>query len=266
MAPPMAPPMQPAPQMAPPQPPMVAPQVFNGSFNGAFNGSLGAAPQASQFAPPQFGQQPFAQQQPFGGAAAQAPQQWNANAPIATRTRSRAAVGGAAIGGGNPAVVAKGSLAAMAMEQEGSRAIQQRLHAMAPHELLAAIDELAPHLTSLAANPFGNYLVSSMATLPAAHPAIFKALQGHVVRLMAHPQGSRVVQAALERLPPPQVANLVAELEGKVVDVACGTHGSWSVVAAYKHSGAGFVLREIAVEIGRLSVQQNGSRVVQRVW
>merc|ERR1719329_2084247 len=128
-----------------------------------------------------------------------------------------------------------------------------------------AVEELAPSLLALATNAFGNYLVSAMACLPLAHGAIAAALAGHVCQLMQHPQGSRVCQAAFERLPPPLAATLVAELEGRVCEVACGTHGSWSVVAAHKHTRATFILAELATDIGRLATMQNGSRVVQRV-
>jgi len=77
---------------------------------------------------------------------------------------------------------------------------------------------------------------------------------------------ARVLQAALERLPAPLVGRLVLELEGRVAEVASGTHGSWSVVAAYKHAGRpSFIVDELAYDIARLSSQQNGSRVVQRV-
>lgn len=157
------------------------------------------------------------------------------------------------------------SLAAMAVEQEGSRLLQQQLYAMAPAELAAAVNELAPHMPDLATNQFGNYLISAMAGLPAAHAAIHAALSGHVTRLMQHPQGSRVTQAAFERLPAPLASSLVQELAGHVGEVACGTHGSWSVVAAYNHTHAPFIVREIAADIHRLARLQNGSRVVQRV-
>jgi len=165
---------------------------------------------------------------------------------------------GASAAGGPP-------LFAMAQEQEGSRMLQQLLFAMAPKELEMAVAELAPHLATLATNAFGNYLVSAMACLPAAHAAIQQALTGQLCRLMQHPQGSRVCQAAFERLPRPMVVALASELEGRVGEVACGTHGSWSVVAAHKHTRLPFVLAELARDIGRLATQQNGSRVVQRV-
>ena len=168
-------------------------------------------------------------------------------------------------GVGGAGSFARGSLALLAQEQEGSRLLQQQLVSMPPGELIQAVDELGPHLANLATNAFGNYLVSAMTSLHAAHPAIHSALTGNVCRLMQHPQGSRVVQAALERLPAHLSATLVDELEGRVSEVASGTHGSWSVVAAYKHTHKAFVLKELAHEIRWLSAQQNGSRVVQRV-
>lgn len=158
-----------------------------------------------------------------------------------------------------------GRLYALAQEQDGSRTLQQHLAAMPPAELAAAVDELAPHLGALATHPFGNYLVSSMAFLPLAQPAIHTALRGRLCALMQHPQGSRVCQAAFERLPQPAAASLVAELRGRVCEVACGTHGSWSVVACYRFTRAAFIAPELAADIARLATDQNGSRVVQRV-
>ena len=160
---------------------------------------------------------------------------------------------------------ARVSLPAMAIEQEGSRLLQQQLFAMGAAELANAVEELAPHLASLSTNAFGNYLVSAMAALPAAHAAVHAALVGQVSYLMQHPQGSRVTQAAFERLPAAHATSLASEMAGQVSAIACGTHGSWSVVAAYKCTRAPFILAEIAADITRLSALQNGSRVVQRV-
>lgn len=168
-------------------------------------------------------------------------------------------------GVGGAGSFARGSLALLAREQEGSRLLQQKLVSMPPGELIQAVDELGPHLANLATNAFGNYLVSAMADLRPAHQAIHSALTGNICRLMIHRQGSRVVQSALARLPANMSANLVDELEGHVSEVASGTHGSWSVVAAYQHTHKAFVLKELALEIRWLSAQQNGSRVIQKV-
>jgi len=158
-----------------------------------------------------------------------------------------------------------GRLVEMAREQEGSRILQRALMTMSPIRLQAACDELGPHLGELATNLFGNYLVSSMATLPQAQAALVAALTGRVVELMQHAQGSRVVQAALEALPNKAVRELVAELEGSVADCAVTTNGSWSLVAAFRATRAGFIITEISQHILTLSTHVNGSRAVQRI-
>merc|ERR1719198_222838 len=94
-----------------------------------------------------------------------------------------------------------GSLFAAAQEQDGSKFLQARLKVMPPAELAAAVAELAPHLATLASHPFGNYLVSAMTGIPAAHQAIHAALTGRLCSFMQHPQGSRVCQHAFEKLP-----------------------------------------------------------------
>ena len=63
-----------------------------------------------------------------------------------------------------------------------------------PHQ---ASEALEPHLFELSKHTFGNYAVSKLATLPPTHPALTRALRGNVVELLQHPQGSRVVQAAM---------------------------------------------------------------------
>jgi len=136
---------------------------------------------------------------------------------------------------------------------------------MGPEELRTAIDELTPHVSSLATHSFGNYLVSTMASMPVAHPALYAAMRGRVTALMQHPQGSRVIQACFGNLAVAQTESLVGELVGRVVEVSLGTHGSWSVVAAYKATHAPFIVTELAAQVTKLAMQQNGSRVVQRV-
>ena len=239
LMPPAMPPLPPRQQpqsMLPPMPPPSAQQRTT-QIQGLWQAYLPPMAQTPVYAPT------MAPAVPFAAAPSMAP----AAAPAAAAPFSR------------------GSLASMAQEQEGSRLLQQHLRSLPPPELAEAVDELAPHLGALSTNAFGNYLVSAMACLPQAHHAIHMALTGAVCRLMQHPQGSRVCQSALQRLPPPIVHKLVDELEGRVAEVACGTHGSWSVIAAYKHSRRAFILTELANQLAFLATHQNGSRVAQRV-
>jgi len=161
--------------------------------------------------------------------------------------------------------VSYGRLAEMAFTQEGSKQLQEDLHRMPPTKLQEACDELAPAIGDLCTHTFGNYLVSSLCSLPQAQPAIIAALTGHIVELAAHVQGSRVVQSALSALTATIACTLVAELAGHVAQVAKQTCGSWTICSAYRTSHADFILREVAADIGQLSILQDGSRVVQRI-
>lgn len=158
-----------------------------------------------------------------------------------------------------------GRLVDIAKQQEGSRALQRALASMSPVRLQEACAELGPYLGELATNLFGNYLVSSMASLPEAQPWVEKALRGRVVELMKHAQGSRVVQAALDALPSKAVHALVGELEGHVAATSMSVNGSWSVCAAFKVTRSPFIVREIAESMGRLATQHSGSRAVQKI-
>jgi len=151
------------------------------------------------------------------------------------------------------------------MDKKGSRQLQDGLPKMSDAQLARAVDELGPHLLMLAKHPAANYVVSRLASLPLAHAAVRAALVGHVVSLMLHAQGSRVVQAAIAELPLPHADALVRELHGHVARCALDTHGSWGVCAAYKRTHAPFLLDGVVEQLEALAVQQHGCRVVQRV-
>jgi len=123
----------------------------------------------------------------------------------------------------------------------------------------------APHLCSLAQHAFGNYLVSKLASLPLVRPALAAAFRGHMASLLCHAQGSRVVQAFLAAAAPADAEALVSELDGRVVECALDTYGSWGVCVAYSATRAPFVLRQLSAAVVRLSLEQHGSRVVQYV-
>lgn len=112
---------------------------------------------------------------------------------------------------------------------------------------------------------FGNYLVSSFAKLPSMHKMLAEGLSGHVVRLVRHAQGSRVIQTALSELSVESAKALTEELNGQVVECSLSTHGSWGVCIAFQLTLAPFILHQIAAHIFTLGTQQHGCRVVQSV-
>jgi len=136
---------------------------------------------------------------------------------------------------------------------------------MSDAQLQCACEELAPYLLELSTHQFGNYVVSKLAVRPQAQLPLFCALQGSVVRLLKHPQGSRVVQAAIAALPVQDAKTLVQELDRHVLECALDTHGSWGVCIGYKHTHAPFILEQMAKHMPALCTQQHGVRVVQQV-
>jgi len=247
MAPPMAPPFAPvpgAPYASPMGSPMVAPQPYYEPPSSPYAEAPQAAPLPQQY---------FGLPQQYATAPAAAP---GSSVPGSPPGKPR----GASMSAGS-------SLVERARSKEGSLALQKEMHSMAPAKLQATIDELAPALPELCTDTFGNYLVSGIVRLPPAQPPIEAALRGRVVELARHAQGSRIFQAALDALPGPTVASLVAELQGHVAEVAFTTNGSWSVVAAFKatHGSHPFLAAEVGAALEQLATVQDGSRVVQRL-
>lgn len=203
-----------------------------------------------------------------GSAAAPA-----ASASGSARERNGSDGGGGGGGNGSAAEsssrgsskVTFGQLAALAMDPKGSRLLQAEMPRMSRTQFGRARAELGPHLYGLAKHTFGNYLVSRLATIEAMHETLAAAFRGHMLELMCHAQGSRVVQAFLQALPAGAALGCVAELGGSVLECALDTHGSWGICVAFEHTRAPFVLHEIASSVYELSIQQHGCRVVQSV-
>jgi len=156
-------------------------------------------------------------------------------------------------------------LAEMAKDPKGSRQLQLELPRWSAAQLKHASEELEPHLFELSKHTFGNYAVSKLATLPPTHPALTRALRGNVVELLQHPQGSRVVQAAMSALPASETLALVHEIDGHILECSLDTHGSFGVCVSFRHTHAPFILQQLARHISALSTQQHGCRVVQSV-
>merc|ERR1719473_2456914 len=174
--------------------------------------------------------------------------------------------GGRAAPAPAPAGRTRGALLSAAKEQQGSRRLQSDLARMSDAQLESACAELAPHLLELSMHQFGNYVVSKLAGRPQAQPHLVAALRGHVVELLQHAQGSRVVQATINALPQAEAAALVGELDGHVFQCALDTHGSWGVCVAFKATHAPFIVAQMARNMAALATQQHGIRVVQHAY
>ena len=158
-----------------------------------------------------------------------------------------------------------GSLAQVARDAKGSRRLQGELSRMSAAQLQQVGDELAPEIFELAKHPFGNYLVSRMAGMPPLQPAVAHGLKGHIVDLVTHVQGSRVVQAALNALDDASAAMLSEELRGHVLRCSVDTYGSWGVCVAFERCLPAWMLHEVTSQLEQLAMQQQACHVVQSV-
>ena len=161
--------------------------------------------------------------------------------------------------------VPRGRVVAMATDPKGSRWLQDALPHMSAAQLEEVAAELAPQAGALACHPSGNYLLSRLAHLPSLQPHLAAGLRGRMLALATHPQGARVVQAALKHLPDATAADLVSELRGHVAAAAADVHGAWSLAAAYERCLPPFILDEISAELPRLAAMPHAGRAVQAV-
>lgn len=75
-------------------------------------------------------------------------------------------------------------------------ALQAKLPGLSNEELARVSIELERDIYDLSRHTFGNYLVSRLATFEEFHRQLHRAIQGHVVDLLKHAQGSRRVPHA----------------------------------------------------------------------
>ncbi|KAJ8602810.1 hypothetical protein CTAYLR_002583 [Chrysophaeum taylorii] len=114
----------------------------------------------------------------------------------------------------------RGRVAQLCRDQHGSRFLQAQLDERASTpEKTVILEEVVPKTRELAADVFGNYVVQKVLTNgdQTAVDGVARELAGHAVALSLHVYGCRVVQKALDVLPPHQAVVLVKEFRSNVV-------------------------------------------------
>ena len=101
-----------------------------------------------------------------------------------------------------------GGLLELAHDQNGCRFLQDQLDLRNKTHIDLVFDAVHGDVIALSTDPFGNYLVSKLASLPLLRPALAAAFRGHMASLLCHAQGSRVVQAFLAAAAPADAPTL----------------------------------------------------------
>lgn len=91
-----------------------------------------------------------------------------------------------------------------AKDQYGSRFIQRKLECVDADEKQMIFDELVPELSLMMNHKFGNYVVQKYFEFGSDEQKIVlvQQLQGNVLFLTGEVYGCRVIQKAIETLPP----------------------------------------------------------------
>ena len=88
--------------------------------------------------------------------------------------------------------------------QHGSRFIQQQIELANAEENQMVFMEVFPAAHVLMEDPYGNFVIQKFFEFGGDEQklALIQTLQGHVLRLSTHTYGCRVIQKAIETLPP----------------------------------------------------------------
>ncbi|KAF4692700.1 hypothetical protein FOZ60_012813 [Perkinsus olseni] len=249
-----------------------APQVFmqqqqqggpRGYRQGSWDGQDRRAPRQQQ----QQQQQPKRPSRQSRGGSMQAPEGGSSRAQnILAQLRAR--------GGQLPPGMKLGDVAAdaveLAMDQYGSRFLQNALETATPserHDVFLAVLSSAQQLTT---DPFGNYVIQKLFDyLPEEHIVILsEQLLGDILRLSFHMYGCRVVQKVLENVNAEQQVLIVNELKGHVVECVedqNGNHVIQKCIETLPTQTLGFIVDEFRGNVTRMSLHCYGCRVVQRL-
>ncbi|KAF4665160.1 hypothetical protein FOL47_004735 [Perkinsus chesapeaki] len=163
-----------------------------------------------------------------------------------------------------------GDAVELAMDQYGSRFLQNALETATPserHDVFLAVLSSAQQLTT---DPFGNYVIQKLFDyLPEEHIVILsEQLLGDILRLSFHMYGCRVVQKVLENVNAEQQVLIVNELKGHVVECVedqNGNHVIQKCIETLPTQTLGFIVDEFRGNVTRMSLHCYGCRVVQRL-
>ena len=152
----------------------------------------------------------------------------------------------------------------LARDKRGSYCLQQDvLHYRLEAGVLATA--LSAHTYDLAKHVYGNYLLSTLLAFPTAQASVIGGLVGNICELMSHPHGSRVCESMCQFAPADVSLQLLEEVRGEVLRIACTPCGSWSLSIAYECTRCPIIFHETRQHIEKLACDSNGSRTVQRV-
>mmetsp|Transcript_14056 Transcript_14056/g.21299 ORF Transcript_14056/g.21299 Transcript_14056/m.21299 type:complete len:775 (-) Transcript_14056:439-2763(-) len=167
-------------------------------------------------------------------------------------------------------VAKRGMTVDLAMDQYGSRFIQQRLERAPASHKEVTFEAIFRHTLRLCADVFGNYVVQKLFEHGTSEHkrALSGMLRGHVLSLSLQMYGCRVVQKAIDVLNLDQKAALIRELHGHVMKCVRdqnGNHVIQKCIERVPPSNVQFVVEAFRHQNMKLAMHPYGCRVIQRL-
>ena len=163
-----------------------------------------------------------------------------------------------------------GMLLDLAVDQHGSRYIQQQLETSLETERSGIFDLLLPDLVRLCLDVFGNYVIQKLLEFssPANRHVLIMRLQGNILVLSLQMYGCRVVQKALEVALPEEQFFILQEIMGNVRECVMDQNGNHVIQKAIERVGSAqiqFIVDDFKDQVVKLGMHPFGCRVIQRL-
>tara|TARA_B100001778_G_scaffold325380_1_gene320815 strand:+ start:26 stop:1171 length:1146 start_codon:yes stop_codon:yes gene_type:complete len=147
-----------------------------------------------------------------------------------------------------------------------SKTLQDQWKRASPIEKKTFISAVpADVLIALSKDRYGFYLMCLMVQERATHEAFVDALNGKVIEMSMHNQGSLVMRQLYDSMLPEKANDLVQEYAGSVAHTASTQPGMIAIDVAYKKTHARFVFEEVADKITVLSMSYLGAKAIQGI-
>uniref|UniRef100_A0A7M4E8U2 Pumilio homolog 1 n=1 Tax=Crocodylus porosus TaxID=8502 RepID=A0A7M4E8U2_CROPO len=165
-----------------------------------------------------------------------------------------------------------GHIMEFSQDQHGSRFIQLKLERATPAERQLVFTEILQAAYQLMVDVFGNYVIQKFFEFGSLEQklALAERIRGHVLSLALQMYGCRVIQKALEFIPPDQqvINEMVRELDGhvlKCVKDQNGNHVVQKCIECVQPQSLQFIIDAFKGQVFALSTHPYGCRVIQRI-
>mmetsp|Transcript_30988 Transcript_30988/g.75567 ORF Transcript_30988/g.75567 Transcript_30988/m.75567 type:complete len:941 (-) Transcript_30988:317-3139(-) len=158
----------------------------------------------------------------------------------------------------------------LAMDQYGSRFIQQKLETAPTNHKEISFGQVYPEALRLCTDVFGNYVIQKMFDYgtPEQRKTLAAQLEGHVLTLALQMYGCRVVQKAIDVLELDQKVKVVKELHGHVMRCVRDQNGNHVIQKCIEKVPAAniqFIIEAFKNQNVKLAMHPYGCRVIQRL-